>query len=437
MRFLVGVLGLVVVGLPAHGIDALDLLEGGDDPIKTLPSLKPLESAPVADGTSWDEDYSWRWLASLPPLWTLKLDGNAVVQEAALTGLFEWRYEAGTIEADGGNIPDQEVDSIEARRMRLGTVLRAFYNTDLEGELVFGGEGEYYGVSKLKATVHLTDDLAFSVGKFRPPFTQEYTQDPSMRAVPELSSLVAQIVPTNSLGVMASGHVGKWDWGAGWFSADRSRNIPGIEGSGFILAKVGYTFQGKQGGDRGDALPLASGGDAASGEEEATAYQRWYLDYIYNLDHGEMTSILGGHEHLLATGIQVSTGPFDLQGDFILANGDINTAWGMTLQGSYWLLEDAIRAVARYSYADSDDDNALLAGYGIPSGLTDTGHPFQYPVVISGDEIHSFYGGLNFHIFGDYIVLQAGTEYRLIKNQVANTPDISSWFWHVGGRAGF
>ena len=63
---------------------------------------------------------------------------------------------------------------------------------------------------------------------------------------------------------------------------------------------------------------------------------------------------------------------------------------------------------------------------------------FQYPVVRTGDELHSFYGGLNFHIFGDYLLLQTGLEYRILKNNESLTePDYDSWLWQAGGRAAF
>lgn len=431
MRFVLSIGVVLWAALPGQANEALDLLEGQEDPMAGLPVTPQADGPQPIEGSNWDQDYSWRWLTTLPPLWSYVPDDNDVVQEAALTGLFEWRLESGSIEVDGAGIEERDVDSARARRARLGTVLRAFYNTDIEGEAVFDGDADYHGVGKLKATVHVNDDLYLAFGKFRPPFSFEYTRDPSVRLVPEMSPLAAQIAPANSLGVMAGGVLGNWDWGVGWFSNDTSKNIPDIQGDGYVLAKVGYTFQGTPGPD-GDAE-----GEPAGNEDAGSVYQRWHLDYIYNMDEGRSSSIPGGYDHLLATGLQLSSGQFDFAGDFMLANGKDNTVWGMTLQGSQWILEDAVRAVARYSYADTDDAGGLRVGWGVPSPRSDTVHPFQYPFVQTGDELHTFFGGLNFHVFGDYIIVQVGAEYRLLKNPVSGLPDLSSWLWQIGGRAAF
>ena len=262
MRVTAVIILFVLPALPVLGNEALDLLEGKEDPLEPLGHvLTPQPDASQPNGLNWDQDFSWRWLTQLPPLWSYAPEDNRWVQEAALTGLFEWRLESGSIEPDGTGIPDQDVDSAGARRARLGTVLRAFYNTDLEGEAVFDGDADYHGIGKLKATVHVTDDVSLAFGKFRPPFALEYTRDASVRMIPEMSPLAAQIVPANSLGAMASGVLGDWDWGVGWFSSDSSKNIPGFDGDGYVLAKLGYTFQGTPGGE---AAPEQEGEGASS-----------------------------------------------------------------------------------------------------------------------------------------------------------------------------
>lgn len=420
---------------PAPGNEALELLEntgrGAGSPRGA--ELLAGSGTPVRKESGGAADYTMRWLTHLPPLWLLyEDDSNPVVQAATLTGMFDWRLDTANIKPEGGGGPDREVDSSGARRARLGAVLRAFYNTDLEGGVVFDGDGDYHGLDKLKATVHVGDDLSLAFGKFRPPFSLEYTQDPGMRMVPELSPLTAQVVPANSLGVMVDGRSGDWEWGLGWFSGDVSRTIPDVTGDGYLLAKVGYTFQGPPGGETN-----ASGEAVAEDDLEQDVFQRWHLDYIYNLDKEGSRSIPGGYEHLLATGIQTSHGRFDFLGDFLLANGKDQTAWGLTLQGAYWLLEDAVRAVVRYSYGDTDEPGGLMMGWGVPSPDSDSVHPFRFPVVETGDESHSFYGGLNFHVLGDHVVIQVGGEYRLLKNAAAGVPDLGSWLWQFGGRAAF
>jgi len=130
----------------------------------------------------------------------------------AVDGLFEWGYVSGDLEQDLEGAEDENIDDNELRRARLGGVLRAFYNTDLEGRVVFDEEG-YQGVDALKATVQVNDGLQVEAGKFRPPFSQEYKQDPSVRNAPGLSPIVAMVAPANTLGAKITAWSGLWEMG--------------------------------------------------------------------------------------------------------------------------------------------------------------------------------------------------------------------------------
>ena len=439
-------LGLgILLTLPLAGNEALDLLEGqkvglstASWPVATV-QPDPFAASRTSRAPADVPDYSWRWISQLPPAWSFYQDyRNPVVQEAALTGLFDWRMERGTIKPKESDAPigNESVDSSKARRARLGTVLRAFYNTDLEANVVLDGKGNWKGVERLKATVHASDDLSFSFGKFRPPFSMEYSRDPSVRWFPEPSAIATQIVPANSLGAMVTGYSGRWDWGMGWFSSDASENLPGFEGAGYALFKLGYTFQGGT-GKPGEYI----GEDGPLPDAPLSVYQRWHLDYIYNFDGADSASIPNDYRHLFSAGVEVSAGRFDFGGDFLIANGNDHNAWGATLQGAYWLLDEAIRLVGRYSYAESNNEGGILAGYGVPDPTSDSLNAFAYPIVRRGGRLSSFYAGLNFHVISDYVVLYTGVEYRILENpgvsEDSTLEDLHSWFWHAGGRAAF
>jgi len=159
----------------------------------------------------------------------------------------------------------------------------------------------------------------------------------------------------------------------------------------------------------------------------------------------QSTGISNNYRNLVSTGIEVSSGDFDFMGDFILANGDQNTAWGMNLLGRYWLLEDALRFVGRYSYADTDDVGGLLVGFGLPGAEGDATQAllgYDSSRIKSGDEYHSFYGGLDWHIFDDYLMLSTGLEYRLLKDEGTGEEgseenEFSGLFWQTSGRVAF
>ncbi len=420
---------------PSAANEALDLLEGAEGGPGIGVPAPGMEEGGTGPGVP-DYDYDLRWIDQLPPLWSFyRRDTNPVAQEAAVTGLFDWRVEQGSIESDIAS-SERNVDSSGMRRARLGAVLKAFHNTGVEAAFVADGDG-YQGIERLKATVYARENLALSFGKFRAPFSLEYRQDPTVRWFSEPSYIAAQIVPANTLGAMADYRHGPWDWGVGWFSGGVDKNIPDFEGSGFLLGTISYTYEGPWAG-RGESGEEEAEADA--GESDAGVFQRWHFDYIYNLDEDGGGSIPRDFQHLFATGLELSSGRFDFLGDFLIANGGDNTVWGMNVQAAYWLLEDAVRLVTRYQYGDSNDPNAVMMGWGVPNARTDSVAAFGYPIVRTADELHAGFVGLNFHVFGDYVVLYTGAEYRLLKKNQGGgikAGETSSWVWQAGGRASF
>ena len=410
--------------------EALDYLEGklSEDEVTVTDLIKEKEKVEAAEEARKqerilrdDRDYRNRWKNRLVPKGLVyDNESNPIVQRVAIDGLAEWGTVNGEINSDEGI----DINDNQLKRVRLGGMIRAFYNTDLEGRVVGDGNG-YQGIDTLKATVQVTEGIAIETGKFRAPFGQEYRQDPNVRSAPGLSPIVAQIAPSNTLGVRVGATNGNWEMGLGWFSGDQDRNIPGIDGGGFVLANVAYSFDGE----------VVAGPD----DEDAVApagHQRWYLDYIYNTSPSEGGSIPNEYRHLLSTGIEVSSGRLDFAGDFLLANGGVNTAWGLNMTGRYWLLEDAIRLVGRYNFADSNEPGGVSVGYGVPGAVGDATQPLAgFSTVLSGDEFHSFYLGLDWHVLQDYLLFSTGVEYRLLKDEING--DSSGVLWHTGGRVAF
>lgn len=419
----------VLMGDWASGNEALDLLEGKitEDEVTVTSLLKERESETLEKEQEKilhdSRDYSSRWKNRLAPVGIVyENDNNAVVQRAAIDGLVEWGLVEGEVDPDNG--VEQDVSESRLKRLRLGGLVRALYNTDLEGRAVFDGDG-YQGIDTLKATVQVNDNLKVEAGKFRPPFSQEYRQDPSVRATPELSPIVAQIAPANTLGVRVETGSGPWEFGLGWFSGARNRNIPGFDGGGFILANLSYTFDGRvviEAGEENTEVP--------------PGHQKWHLDYLYNTSSDLDGAVPDGQRHLFSTGIELSSGNFDFAGDFLLANGGEDTAWGLSLTGRYWVLEDALRLVGRYNYAGTAEPGGLSVGFGIPGAEGDSTQPLLgFDTVLPADEFHSFYLGFDLHVLQDYLVFSSGLEFKLLRDEVNG--DASDLFWRTGGRAAF
>jgi hypothetical protein len=87
------------------------------------------------------------------------------------------------------------------------------------------------------------------------------------------------------------------------------------------------------------------------------------------------------------------------QGDF---HGAIVMPW-------YWIVKDRLQLVARYQYARSDEPEGLRLDTRYVRAL----HSAPNPDLDSGfgDENHSFYLGLNWHLCGDNLKVMGGIAY--------------------------
>jgi hypothetical protein len=117
--------------------------------------------------------------------------------------------------------------------------------------------------------------------------------------------------------------------------------------------------------------------------------------------------------------------------NFTIAQGD-KSVWGMTLTPSYWIMPNTIQLVGRYHFADSDEKDALLTGYGPGSDPF-----FESGPIYSGDEFHSFYLGANVHLYENRIVIYNGLEYTLFKDELDSGAETKSLLWQSGARLSF
>jgi hypothetical protein len=238
------------------------------------------------------------------------------------------------------------------------------------------------------------------------------------------------LMPASTLGVSFSQDCEPWDWSIGWFSGANDRYLPGIEGDGFLAGSLAYEV--------GEAL---EGGRAMR--------SRWHLDYIFNMDGAQSDSIprynvagrrsANGNQliarnpafrHMVSTGVQLESDDFAFEGDFQLANGDVN-AWGLTLTPSYWAVPGTLKIVGRYHYADTDDQAGLVGGLGVGSDPF-----FDVSPLFVGDEFHSFYLGANLHLYQDKFTILNGLEYALMKDDFSGF-ETDAWIWQSSARLSF
>lgn len=411
--------------------EALDILEGKKDINEVdLPPLPEEETVEPGDKV---EYIAPEWAPSpLDPVWSRAVlfedDNNPWVQQLAIMGLFEFSGSWGDAETKGA--PDTDLSTTRTRRARLGARMKVFGNTEIEAVGEFAGDGEYQRIERFKAKTEVRPNYYVSVGKMRPKFGIEQSKESHQLLTPERTLLANMLMPASTLGVTFSQDCAPWDWSIGWFSGDQDRYFPGIEGDGFLAGSIAY--------ESGEAL---EGGSAMR--------TRWHMDYIFNLDGSNSRSIprydvagrrsANGNQliaknpafrHMFSTGIELEGERFAFEGDFQLANGDLN-AWGMTLTPSYWAVPGTLKIVGRYHYADTNDAAGLVGGLGVGSD------PFYdtSPLFV-GDEFHSFYLGANLHLYQDKFTVLNGLEYALMKDEASNF-ETEAWIWHTGARLSF
>jgi hypothetical protein len=413
----------------AHANEALDVLEGKKD-------AADVALPPAAEEAAGEEviPLSDEWAPSpLDPVWSKAVlfedPSNPWVQQLAISGLFHWSAAWG--EASPSGAPDVNLDGTRTRRARLGARLRAFRNTEIEAVAEFAGDSNFNGIERLQSRTELPGNGYVSFGKMRPGFSTEYSTEPQNLLTPERSFLTNMVAPASTLGLMVGQDTDRWDWGLGWFSADNDSNLGGIEGDGFLLAKI-------------------SREDVSRSENGKTYRTRWHADYIYNFDDNQSLAIprynvagrrsINGNQpvglnpafrHLFSAGLELEQDRFGFNADFIVANGD-KDAWGLSLTPSYWALPGTLRIVGRYHYADTDDAGGLVGGMGVGSDPY-----FDSTPLFVGDEYQSFYLGANLHLYKNELVLMNGIEHVILDDQAGAGFDTDAWIWHSGARLSF
>jgi len=429
--------GLVVSAAGAIANEALDILEGRrstEDVVLPPEPGRELEGNDEAaispGGSAWGK-------STLDPILSRAVlfsdPENTWIQELAIQGLFQWSGVWGNAENDvpgSGARRREAINSLRARRLRLGARVKAFCNTEIVARAEFAGPGAYSGIDEIKARIEVARDTHVSFGKMRPEFSIEYSMPPGKLPTPERSALVDQLSPARTLGLMVDSRRGPWDYGLGWFSGAADSGIPSFSGNGFLLAKLGYT-----------------GIDRTDGRDPLSV--RWHLDYIYNFDGDESGSIPrfrvpagtlsanGGRpvtqpsfRHIVSTGVEIRQERMDFAGDFLLGHGGAANLWGLTLMPSYWIVPGTLRIVGRYHYADTDTPGGIVTGLGRDPY-------FDMSSLYTGDEYHSFYLGANLHIHRNNVVLMSGLEYAMLKDQSGGGFDTNFTFWHAALRISF
>lgn len=433
-RFTVFLLSTGAIGLLATSSFAQDEEAIATDFISDLPDT-PLtgEDADMenldgtdADGIIYEDESFLDFVWSLPMIY--HNEENPLIQEARVTGLWQWQ----TAEVEPRNSKQKSARESEARRTRIGGLLRTFYSVEIEGQIdLDGNDGyNYDGVDELTASYTTEGGTRLSVGKMRVPFSFEGATHSQELPVMERSLLIDQIMPAKTTGVSLSGPIDdtNWSYFAGVFSGERSREFGDFNNGVFYMARLEYDFRKAA----IDAAREAKKNDKIADNDDdpidSLDREKFHFDYIYNPDVDKNTAIQP-FRHMFATGIELEKGRFGFAGDLIYATGEVDL-WGITAMPWVYLIEDKMQLVARYSYADTDDADGLV--------LRPRYEQFSKGLSkVTGDEYHSFYVGLNYYIHENNLKLMSGLEYSIMNEERSRNRVYKGWTWMSGVRVSF
>ena len=112
--------------------------------------------------------------------------------------------------------------------------------------------------------------------------------------------------------------------------------------------------------------------------------------------------------------------------------------WGFVATPYYWIVPAKLQAVVQYAYAGAEENQGirLNSRYVRATNYGGGGNP---NIVNGGrgDELHTVYAGLNYHVCGDNLKFQAGAEYASLNTPMAGDGDVDALTWLFAFRSSF
>jgi phosphate-selective porin OprO and OprP len=345
------------------------------------------------------EEKSWcESLWEYPVLYKNK-DSN-FLNEFRLVGRFQ--VDQYMIDSDLGHDQDWTI-----RRFRLGAKAVLFKKLTAHAEVDLDLQNDnpaYRRLTDAYLAWEFSDAATIKVGKQGMPFTLDGATSSTRLITIDRNNLSNNLwFPTEYLpGVSLSGKLGQWVYHTGVYSGgSESPEFGNFDAGWCFLASVGYDF-GKQFGVK-QALLRA--------------------DYVYNQRDPD-SQFTRSLENVGALVFILDTGRWGLGADVAGGSGygRQGDVFGFNVM-PWYNITDNLQVVARYTYLNSDDANAIrFSRYenAVTSGR--------------GDEYNEIYGGLNYYICGHKLKLQTGVAYTTMKDQAADGGSYAGWSWTTGLR---
>jgi phosphate-selective porin OprO/OprP len=386
------------------------------------PSGEPAPEAAASTTPAYTSEYERLWSH-----FTLyKNDDNPILQEFSLQGRLQLQYawgEADQGEYYSGDRPTNTLwgDDIEVRRWRLGFKSKWFRQWKFDGQIDVNSDIDpfYRQIYDLTLTYAPSESFNLGIGKYKANNfgIEHFTSSKEILTI-ERTLLANQLFVGELTGARFNGKKNNWQYAAGIYSGDITQEFSSFETGMIYQGSLGYDFHERFGLEKAlIKLDVQYSDDITNGTNRGNEPR---LSATNSGRYGTAVSLNGHFEQ----------GKFGLYTDILGAegrgaNGDV---WGIILTPSYYLT-DGLQLVARYQYANGDNDALQLQSRyerlaAAPGGtLTDGGR---------GENYHAFYLGLNYYLYGHKLKLMAGAEYH----QMDNGNDAGGEFDGVTGLVG-
>jgi hypothetical protein len=389
------------------------------------PTATAGQEAQVAAPTPSNPGDWCEWYQSKPGI-LYKNAENPILQGFQISGRFQ--YQAAYLDGEDVNGRDFNDTYDEYRRVRIETKtdFLKFFSANIKLNMVNddrrnGGDLDWgydvfdeaifsFDIKKAFGACAL-DSLKLNYGRHKFNMTEEVHMSSKEILTIERSAIANKLYGANSrpTGVTLDGALGNWSATIGFFSGeDDSEFIGGWnDGQAYYLSVAHKTTDELRfifdfvGNDQ-------AGDDDFLGYDWATA-----LNAVYEKDNFGLLSTLVVGEN--------ADGTPDQGGTF----------YGFVVMPWYWIIEDKLQAVMQYQYAGASESEGIRnnsryvraehsAGVDVNSGR--------------GDELHTLYTGLNYHICGDNAKIMGGIEYSALQTPAG---DVNALTYLIGFRTFF
>lgn len=353
------------------------------------------------------------WLQSKPGT-LYKNKENPILQSFQVGGRLQ--YQAAYVDGEDVNGRDfnDTYDDYRRARIETKTEFLKYFSAKVAWNLVsdrrFAGEDLEWGYDTFDEAVFSfdikkafgagpLDALKVNYGRFKFNMTEEVHMSSKEIPTIERSAIANKLYGANSrpTGVTLDGELGKWSATLGLFSGEDDSEFIG-------------------GWNDGQAYYL-------SAAHQTTEALRFVFDFVQN-DRAGNDDFLGYEWATAFNGIY-EEGRFGALATVVL--GENNDASGGSFHGVvlmpwYWILEDQLQAVLQYQYAGASEAQGIRTNSRYVRAEHSTGVSVNSG---RGDELHTLYAGLNYHLCGHNAKVMGGIEYTSLDTPNGNVDALS------------